>query len=69
VGKNHPVNRTGEKDLLCRIIYLVSTYRRSRKELPELCIDTVFPDRMQQYCDTAGRQVWQRIVFWLFAII
>ena len=35
------------------IIGLVSPYRHSRKELMEMCIDTVLPDRMQQYCDAA----------------
>lgn len=35
------------------IIGLVSPYRHSRKELMELCVDTVFPDRIQQYCDAA----------------
>lgn len=35
------------------IIGLVSPYRHSRKELMELCVDTVFPERMQQYCDAA----------------
>ena len=35
------------------IIGLVSPYRHSRKELMEMCVDTVLPDRMQQYCDAA----------------
>jgi len=35
------------------IIGLVSPYRHSRRELMEMCVDTVLPDRMQQYCDAA----------------
>ena len=35
------------------IIGLVSPYRHSRKELMEMCADSVLPERMQQYCDAA----------------
>lgn len=35
------------------IIGLVSPYRHSRRELMEMCMDTVLPERMQQYCDAA----------------
>ena len=35
------------------IIGLCSPYPHSRKELMELCVDTVFPEYMQQYCDAA----------------
>ena len=35
------------------IIGLVSPYRHTRKELMELCAGTVYPDRIQQYCDAA----------------
>ena len=35
------------------IIGLVSPYRHSRQELMELCIETVFPEKMQRFCDDA----------------
>lgn len=35
------------------ILGLCSPYRHSRKELMELCADTVYPEQMQRYCDAA----------------
>ncbi len=35
------------------IIGLVSPYRHSRQELMEMCVETVFPEQMQRFCDDA----------------
>ena len=37
------------------IIGLCSPYHHTRKELMELCIDTVYPEHMQQFCDSILR--------------